>query len=196
MPDHEKVEEVKEEAKEEVEAPLTPDDVEEAPEGAGDAEAPAATSELLCAACGEPEMDCGTLGINCGCTFKVAPTASPEPAALPKTCILMDCERPAAVPPGLCLECAKTYAVRGLHVATLGPDVPEHDPVNHPSHYTQGDIECIDAIEAAVTNLTGIEAVCTGVAIKYLWRWKLKNGTEDLKKAAWYINHLIKKGGG
>ena len=54
----------------------------------------------------------------------------------------------------------------------------------------------MDAIEAAVTNLTGIEAVCTGVAIKYLWRWKLKNGTEDLKKAAWYINHLIKKGGG
>lgn len=67
------------------------------------------------------------------------------------------------------------------------------DNVNHPSHYTQGDIECIDAIEAAVTGLSGIEAVCTGNAIKYLWRWKQKNGVEDLKKARWYINRLIER---
>ena len=64
--------------------------------------------------------------------------------------------------------------------------------VNHPVHYTQGNIECIDAIEAAVTGLSGIEAVCTGNAIKYLWRWKYKNGIEDLKKAVWYIGNLIK----
>lgn len=57
-----------------------------------------------------------------------------------------------------------------------------NDAVNHPSHYTQGNIECIDAIEAATAELTGIEAVCTGNAIKYLWRWKQKNGVEDLKK--------------
>lgn len=68
------------------------------------------------------------------------------------------------------------------------------DSVNHPAHYTQGGIECIDAIEAAVSELSGIEAVCTGNAIKYLWRWKQKNGVEDLKKARWYINRLIKRG--
>ena len=64
------------------------------------------------------------------------------------------------------------------------------DMVNHPSHYNQGGIECIDAIEAATHNLSGLEAFCTGNAIKYLWRWKEKNGVEDLDKAIWYINKL------
>ena len=59
------------------------------------------------------------------------------------------------------------------------------DNVNHPSHYTQGGVECIDALQAATVNLQGIEAVCTANAIKYLWRWKQKNGEEDLKKAQW-----------
>lgn len=67
------------------------------------------------------------------------------------------------------------------------------DNVNHPAHYTQGGVECIDAIEAAVIGLSGIEAVCTGNAIKYLWRWKQKNGVEDLKKARWYIDRLIER---
>ena len=65
------------------------------------------------------------------------------------------------------------------------------DAVNHPEHYTQGGIECIDALEAATEGMAGIEAVCTANAIKYLWRWKRKNGVEDLKKARWYIDHLI-----
>lgn len=69
------------------------------------------------------------------------------------------------------------------------------DIVNHPPHYTAGGIECIDALEAATTELRGIEAVCTANAIKYLWRWKMKNGAEDLKKAAWYINRLIERAG-
>lgn len=67
------------------------------------------------------------------------------------------------------------------------------DMVNHPSHYTQGGIECIDALEAATVNLKGIEAVCTANAIKYLWRWKEKGGIEDLEKSKWYIDRLIKK---
>lgn len=66
-----------------------------------------------------------------------------------------------------------------------------NDTVNHPSHYTSGKIECIDALEAATVDLQGIEAVCTANAIKYLWRWKKKNGAEDLEKARWYINKLI-----
>jgi hypothetical protein len=65
------------------------------------------------------------------------------------------------------------------------------DAVN-PDHYKQGGIECIDALAAATVNLSGIEAVCTANAIKYLWRWKQKNGVEDLKKAQWYINKLIR----
>ena len=69
----------------------------------------------------------------------------------------------------------------------------QNDMVNHPSHYTQGGIECIDALEAATTGLTGIEAVCTANAIKYLWRWKQKNGVQDLEKARWYINRMIAK---
>ena len=64
------------------------------------------------------------------------------------------------------------------------------DAVNHPSHYTQGGIECIDALKAATVGLTGIEAVCTANPIKYLWRWKFKNGVEDLDKAIWYLNRL------
>lgn len=66
------------------------------------------------------------------------------------------------------------------------------DKVNHPAHYTAGKVECIDALEAATIGLQGIEAVCTANAIKYLWRWKFKNGVEDLSKAKWYINKLAK----
>ena len=67
----------------------------------------------------------------------------------------------------------------------------ENETVSHPAHYCQGGVECIDALEAATTGLHGIEAVCTANAIKYLWRWKHKNGVEDLKKAIFYINYLI-----
>lgn len=65
------------------------------------------------------------------------------------------------------------------------------DVVNHPAHYCEGKIECIDAIESATANLTGFKGYCTGNAIKYLWRWHSKGGTEDLRKAAWYIERLI-----
>jgi len=66
-----------------------------------------------------------------------------------------------------------------------------NDPVNKPSHYTAGKVECIEAVESATTELTGIQAYATGNAIKYLWRWKRKNGLEDLEKAKWYIERLI-----
>ena len=66
--------------------------------------------------------------------------------------------------------------------------------VEHPEHYQSSNvIECIVAIEAAVEGLHGIEAVDTANAIKYLWRWKNKNGKQDLEKAKWYIDHLINK---
>ncbi|MGV3139425.1 DUF3310 domain-containing protein [Brevibacillus agri] len=65
------------------------------------------------------------------------------------------------------------------------------DPVDHPAHYTAGAVECIVAIEAATTGLTGGQAYSTGAAIKYLWRWSRKGGVEDLRKARWYIDRLI-----
>lgn len=67
------------------------------------------------------------------------------------------------------------------------------DMVNHPQHYTHGKYECIDVIEDVTKDLSGIEAVCTANVIKYMWRWKLKNGLEDLRKANWYLNKLISK---
>ena len=63
--------------------------------------------------------------------------------------------------------------------------------VNHPSHYTQGKVECIEALEAATVNLKGLDAVCTANAIKYLWRWQEKDGVRDLRKAIWYINKML-----
>lgn len=64
------------------------------------------------------------------------------------------------------------------------------DIVNKPAHY-QGRVECIDAIEAATVDLGGIQAVCVANVVKYVWRWKRKNGLEDLRKARWYLDRLI-----
>lgn len=76
-------------------------------------------------------------------------------------------------------------------MATLNVKLDKPSMVDHPSHYS-GSIEAIDAIAAATARLTGVEAFDTGNALKYLWRWKRKNGVEDLNKAVWYIQHLIK----
>ena len=67
----------------------------------------------------------------------------------------------------------------------------DFDVINHPSHYTKGSIECIDAIDSATTGKSGIEAVCVANVIKYLFRYEEKNGLEDVKKAQWYLNKLI-----
>ena len=69
----------------------------------------------------------------------------------------------------------------------------KYDAVQHPLHYNQGGIECIDAIKAATVNKRGIEAVCVANVIKYIWRYETKNGLEDVRKAAWYIDRLIKE---
>lgn len=70
----------------------------------------------------------------------------------------------------------------------------KNDNVSHPKHYQSSNgIECIDAIESATEDLTGLEAVCTANVLKYIWRWKRKNGLEDLKKARWYLGKLIQK---
>lgn len=70
------------------------------------------------------------------------------------------------------------------------PDPDEDDHVNHPSHYTQGGIECIKAIEASMAP-DGFQDYCKGNVLKYIWRWREKNGVEDLKKAQVYLTWMI-----
>lgn len=70
------------------------------------------------------------------------------------------------------------------------------DVVNKPRHYNQGEVECIDAIESATSamdgiGLTGKEGFLTGQVIKYMWRWKFKDGRRDLEKARWYLERLL-----
>ena len=67
------------------------------------------------------------------------------------------------------------------------------DPVNHPSHYTQGSIECIEAIRASMT-AEEYEGFLKGQVIKYVWRYRNKwNPIEDLKKARFYLDRLIEQ---
>jgi hypothetical protein len=65
------------------------------------------------------------------------------------------------------------------------------DNVNHPLHYTKGSYEVIDVITDVTRDMVGIDAVCVGNIIKYVARYKYKNGIEDLEKARWYLNRLI-----
>ena len=67
------------------------------------------------------------------------------------------------------------------------------DMVNHPPHYTQGEIECIEAIKYINNKLhtEGYEGYCLGNFIKYIWRCNFKNGWEDIDKAIFYLNELL-----
>lgn len=77
-------------------------------------------------------------------------------------------------------------ALRGT---AAGAGLPA-DPVNHPPHYTQGGIETIDAIEAALT-AEEFRGYCKGNALKYVWRERHKGQNESIKKAIWYLNRLV-----
>lgn len=79
-----------------------------------------------------------------------------------------------------------------VYVALADDSNREVDMVNHPPHYqTESGLEAVQVIEAFTAKLSGIEAVDTGNVLKYVCRWKEKNGLEDLKKAKWYLEHLI-----
>jgi hypothetical protein len=75
-------------------------------------------------------------------------------------------------------------------------DEAKHDSVNHPLHYTKGGIECIDCIESIISSVSDpVQAFLVGQVVKYLYRYTMKNGLEDLRKAQWYLNRLIAKVG-
>jgi hypothetical protein len=100
-----------------------------------------------------------------------------------KTCrFLSDVER--------CMRCTN-YAMyepkKGIKAGTV---LKDDDKVNNPSHYTSGDIECIDAIRSALTD-EEFRGYCKGNVLKYAWREKHKGGDEDLKKIVKYIEFLI-----
>ena len=69
----------------------------------------------------------------------------------------------------------------------------KEDVINHPKHYTQGEIECIEVIKYINDKLRmeGYEGYCLGNFIKYIWRCNFKNGWEDIDKAIFYLDELL-----
>ena len=67
-----------------------------------------------------------------------------------------------------------------------------NDNVQQPAHYTAGGIECIHAIKASMSSEEYL-GYLKGNAMKYLWRYKHKNGLEDLRKAQIYLGWLVKE---
>ncbi len=71
--------------------------------------------------------------------------------------------------------------------------IKKKEMVNHPDHYQSNKgLEVIQVMEAFTEGQEGIEAICTGNVLKYICRWKKKNGIQDLKKAEWYLQRLIR----
>ena len=66
------------------------------------------------------------------------------------------------------------------------------DYVNKPPHYRSGDVECIQAIESALTP-EEFRGYCKGNVIKYTWREQYKGKDQDLEKAVWYLNRYLEK---
>ena len=81
-----------------------------------------------------------------------------------------------------------------LQQATVGPSTsdPQYDPVTRPLHYqSESGIECIDAIQAALTP-EEFRGYCKGNVMKYLWRSQRKGAKiQDEKKAQWYLNRMV-----
>ena len=67
----------------------------------------------------------------------------------------------------------------------------QYNNVHSPAHYNQGQTECIDAIEAMLSQEEYI-GYLRGNSMKYRWRFRYKNGFEDLDKADWYEKRLVK----
>lgn len=78
-------------------------------------------------------------------------------------------------------------------VEAASADLRRSDAVNHPKHYTQGEIEAIEAIQSALTR-EEFRGYLKGQVMKYTWREGHKGGVEDLRKAAWYLELLVNVG--
>lgn len=120
---------------------------------------------------------------HCNLTY----TSNPEAEHLCIGTILAEKE-------GIVCEHCEIYYIPNSAYTHKCPEtiIPPKDNINHPAHYTSSDakcsqcghtIECIEITRSLPFNI--------GNAIKYLWRYNLKNGLEDLKKARWYLNDAI-----
>lgn len=108
------------------------------------------------------------------------------------------CEDPTKCPVGrrsmsngqTCEEYIKNHPNTAEYIMSVNAD-----PVNHPSHYTAGDIECIDALESMACGYTNpVQAGLAWQVVKYIWRIPLKNNPlEDARKARFYLDRLITK---
>ena len=86
--------------------------------------------------------------------------------------------------------CAEAYPLRYVDGCESYSPKNMGDKVNHPIHYTQGGIECIKAIEASMSPF-GFQDYCKGNVLKYIWRWRDKDGVQDLEKAEVYLKWMI-----
>ena len=89
------------------------------------------------------------------------------------------------------------WSHRGRHddivsYLVVDPNCLHPDTVNHPSHYTQGNIECIDAIKSALTP-DEFRGYCKGNAMKYIWRERHKGNDESIAKAKWYMDKITER---
>ena len=80
---------------------------------------------------------------------------------------------------------------RGPIESDVAKEDHQDEMVYSPPHYNQAGIEAIDAIRAATGD--GYEYHLQGTAIKYLWRYRYKNGLQDLMKCRWYLDKLIRE---
>ena len=81
------------------------------------------------------------------------------------------------------------YAIRHPNIPIIEYKANHNDPIN-PKHYTQGELEVIDILQDKLTS-EEFEGFLKGNILKYTFREGIKNGTEDMKKGAWYMARLI-----
>lgn len=89
----------------------------------------------------------------------------------------------------------REYIIKEIELSKEPGKCQERDNVNHPIHYNMSKIETIDKIEDSLS-AEEFMGFCIGTTMKYLDRYKYKNGLEDLNKALWYLNKAIKSIGG
>ena len=104
----------------------------------------------------------------------------------------IDSSAPTALPVEIAPSTPTTPSIPASSPNAQNVESPSTDAVERPGHYRQGGIECIDAIRAAL-GPEGFKDYCQGNVLKYSWRWRFKNGVEDLKKARVYLDWLIEE---
>lgn len=151
-------------------------------------------------ACGYPsEFDTEFVGYHDGYVVVWAEPYSDEHSilydgVLPEWCSVYDLQSCEWV--GIETSCCTIYEDEEPIERTYSEDTKDTcesipaDNVNYPTHYTQGRRELIDVMSDIFTN-EEFKGFLKCNCLKYLARYKHKNGIEDLKKASWYLNKLI-----